>query len=166
MKEWESGSSEDLTIILPRSSMCAFLKSSSRRSSVIERSPRSRQEKVECISSKSHSAVPRAVRTSMVLVLVLAITVTAAGWKASRATPHGVERMASSGVGRNDLADQSPVSPAVPHGPSQSCSGRTTHSTAVNFLPNPTEATNEARKSTKLTFLLHISGNFEDPDFT
>jgi hypothetical protein len=92
--------------------------------------------------------------------------VTAAGWKASRATPHGLERMASAVVARNDLAEQSPVSPAVRHGPPPSCSGRITHGTAVNLMPNPTDAANEARKSNKLTFLLHISGNFEDPDFT
>jgi hypothetical protein len=74
--------------------------------------------------------------------------------------------MAWAVVGRNDLVEQSPPSQTVRNGLPQSCSGQTTHGTAVNFLPNPTDAANEARKSNKLTFLLHISGNFEDADFT
>jgi hypothetical protein len=48
----------------------------------------------------------------------------------------------------------------------QVCTVHPTHATAVAFLPTPTDAAREARKNNKLTFLLHISGNFEDADFT
>jgi hypothetical protein len=48
----------------------------------------------------------------------------------------------------------------------QTCSAQTTHGTAVNLAATPADAANEARKNNKLTFLLHISGNFEDADFT
>jgi len=48
----------------------------------------------------------------------------------------------------------------------QTCSVQSAHGTAVNFLRTPADAANEARKNNKLTFSLHISGNFEDADFT
>ena len=38
--------------------------------------------------------------------------------------------------------------------------------TAVNFLPSPTEAFTAAKKEKRLTFILHVSGNFEDSGFT
>jgi hypothetical protein len=48
----------------------------------------------------------------------------------------------------------------------QICSPQTTHGTAVNFVATPAEAADKAQKEKKLTFLLHISGNFEDSEFT
>jgi hypothetical protein len=38
--------------------------------------------------------------------------------------------------------------------------------TAVTFLPSPKIAGDEANKEHKLLFVLHVSGNFEDPGFT
>lgn len=38
--------------------------------------------------------------------------------------------------------------------------------TAVKFVRNPQEAARVAKDENKLTFLLHLSGNFEDPGFT
>jgi hypothetical protein len=38
--------------------------------------------------------------------------------------------------------------------------------TAIDFVRNPQEAGRIADKQHKLTFLLHVSGNFEDPGFT
>jgi hypothetical protein len=38
--------------------------------------------------------------------------------------------------------------------------------TAVHFLASPKVAGEEALKSKKLLFILHVSGNFEDPGFT
>jgi hypothetical protein len=38
--------------------------------------------------------------------------------------------------------------------------------TAVQFVRNPQEAARIAKEESKLTMLLHLSGNFEDPGFT
>jgi hypothetical protein len=38
--------------------------------------------------------------------------------------------------------------------------------TAVEFVRNPQEACRLAKANDKLTFILHLSGNFEDPGFT
>jgi outer membrane biosynthesis protein TonB len=40
------------------------------------------------------------------------------------------------------------------------------HGTSVKFLNNPEEAARKAAQGQKLMFLLHISGNFEDRQFT
>ena len=40
------------------------------------------------------------------------------------------------------------------------------HGTSVEFLDTPAEAAKQARKEAKLVFVLHVSGNFEDPRFT
>lgn len=44
-----------------------------------------------------------------------------------------------------------------------SCGG---YGTAVDFLDSPAEAAKKAAKEQKLVFVLHVSGNFEDPQFT
>jgi len=44
--------------------------------------------------------------------------------------------------------------------------GREHFGTAVGFVRNPVEAARVARAERKLTFLLHVSGNFDDPGFT
>lgn len=54
------------------------------------------------------------------------------------------------GVGRLRAADKS----------SGSCG------TAIDFLDTPSEAAKKAAKEQKLVFVLHVSGNFEDPRFT
>ena len=38
--------------------------------------------------------------------------------------------------------------------------------TAVDFAESPMEAFKQATKDSKLTFVIHISGNFEDSKFT
>ncbi|MCI0462721.1 MAG: hypothetical protein L0Z62_37710 [Gemmataceae bacterium] len=40
------------------------------------------------------------------------------------------------------------------------------HGTEVKFFKNPSEAAQNAKKEEKLVFVLHISGLFEEPDFT
>ena len=40
------------------------------------------------------------------------------------------------------------------------------HGTSIDFLSNPSEAAKQAKKEEKLVFVLHVSGNFEDPRFT
>ena len=40
------------------------------------------------------------------------------------------------------------------------------HGTAINFLDTPSDAAKKAKKEEKLVFILHVSGNFEDPKFT
>jgi hypothetical protein len=38
--------------------------------------------------------------------------------------------------------------------------------TSVQFVNNPLEAAHIAEREGKLLFVLHVSGNFEDPQFT
>jgi hypothetical protein len=38
--------------------------------------------------------------------------------------------------------------------------------TQVEFVGTPSEAARQAKKEQKLVFVLHVSGNFEDPRFT
>jgi hypothetical protein len=40
------------------------------------------------------------------------------------------------------------------------------HGTKVDFVDSPKEAAALAKKQEKLVFVLHVSGNFEDPRFT
>jgi hypothetical protein len=40
------------------------------------------------------------------------------------------------------------------------------HGTSVEFLDTPSDAATKAKKEQKLVFVLHVSGNFEDPKFT
>ena len=40
------------------------------------------------------------------------------------------------------------------------------YGTKVEFLDTPKEAATLAKKQEKLVFVLHVSGNFEDPRFT
>jgi hypothetical protein len=55
-------------------------------------------------------------------------------------------------------------SPAKPAGKDQSEGG--CHGTSIDFVGTPSEAAREAKKQEKLVFVLHVSGNFEDPRFT
>jgi len=41
-----------------------------------------------------------------------------------------------------------------------------TFGTSVQFVKSPKDAAKQALKETKLVFVLHVSGDFEDPDFT
>ena len=40
------------------------------------------------------------------------------------------------------------------------------HGTTIDFLDTPKEAATQAKKEGKLVLVLHVSGNFEDPQFT
>jgi hypothetical protein len=40
------------------------------------------------------------------------------------------------------------------------------HGTTIDFFDTPNEAAKQAKKDGKLVFVLHVSGNFEDPRFT
>ncbi|HWG47287.1 MAG TPA: hypothetical protein VN688_31280 [Gemmataceae bacterium] len=40
------------------------------------------------------------------------------------------------------------------------------HGTQVDFVDTPSQAAKIAKKEQKLVFVLHVSGNFEDPRFT
>ena len=42
----------------------------------------------------------------------------------------------------------------------------TTFGTSVDFVSTPSKAAEMAKKEQKLVFVLHVSGNFEDPRFT
>jgi len=44
--------------------------------------------------------------------------------------------------------------------------GDACYGTAVEFVDSPKEAAALARKQEKLVFVLHVSGHFEDPQFT
>jgi hypothetical protein len=57
------------------------------------------------------------------------------------------------------------VSAAPPPSPGQE-EKPACHGTALTFMSTPKEAAEMARKEKKLVFVLHVSGYFEDPDFT
>jgi hypothetical protein len=40
------------------------------------------------------------------------------------------------------------------------------HGTRIDFVDTPSQAAKIAKKEEKLVFVLHVSGNFEDPRFT
>lgn len=56
-----------------------------------------------------------------------------------------------------------PVEPIAPKKGGDTCSS---HGTQVAFFDTPSEAAKVAKKEQKLVFVLHVSGNFEDPRFT
>ena len=47
--------------------------------------------------------------------------------------------------------------------PESSCGN---YGTSVHFVKTPSEAARQALKEEKLVFVLHVSGLFENPDFT
>ena len=53
------------------------------------------------------------------------------------------------------------AAPAVAADTETACFG-----TSVDFVDSPKEAAALAKKQEKLVFVLHVSGNFEDPRFT
>jgi hypothetical protein len=57
-----------------------------------------------------------------------------------------------------------PAQPAAKPPPAEgTCGG---YGTSVDFLDTPSAAARKAKKEQKLVFVLHVSGNFEDPRFT
>ena len=65
----------------------------------------------------------------------------------------------TSGVQANDKVDKIPVKPSE----KEACGE---YGTSVHFYATPSEAARQALKEQKLVFVLHVSGNFEDSDFT
>jgi hypothetical protein len=59
-------------------------------------------------------------------------------------------------------APPAPVKP-VPKDKGETCGS---FGTSVEFVETPSEAARLAKKEQKLVFVLHVSGNFEDPRFT
>jgi hypothetical protein len=51
-------------------------------------------------------------------------------------------------------------------GPARADEGCSGHGTSVAFYDTPSQAAARAKKEQKLVFVLHVSGNFEDPRFT
>jgi hypothetical protein len=47
--------------------------------------------------------------------------------------------------------------------PAESCGE---YGTSVTFFKTPSDAATQAKKDQKLVMVLHVSGNFENPDFT
>jgi hypothetical protein len=45
-------------------------------------------------------------------------------------------------------------------------SGCGEYGTSVKFFKTPSDAATQAKKDQKLVMVLHVSGNFENPDFT
>jgi hypothetical protein len=63
------------------------------------------------------------------------------------------------------------VGAALAHGPEPLLKDKTeatcgSHGTRVDFVDTPGQAAKIAKKEEKLVFVLHVSGNFEDPRFT
>jgi len=54
-------------------------------------------------------------------------------------------------------------SPKAPPAEGATCGS---YGTTVEFVDSPAEAARLAKKQGKLVFVLHVSGNFEDPRFT
>lgn len=44
--------------------------------------------------------------------------------------------------------------------------GKQTYDTSIVWEGGPSEAARKAKEQEKLVFVLHVSGNFEDPAFT
>lgn len=59
-----------------------------------------------------------------------------------------------------------PIKPVKPLAPQKSGAACSAHGTRVEFFDTPSEAAKVAKKEQKLVFVLHVSGNFEDPRFT
>jgi len=157
MSTFPTNSYEDLTIILPRSGVRGFplsLKASrSSRSQILA------DEKARCLLGKRRRA-PWFVISPIGVVAFLFVGSLA---MAVRGTPL---RHATPIVAQQKPPLEAILTPITQDWVAQTCSAQTTHGTAVNFVATPAEAARQARKDNKLTFLLHISGNFEDADFT
>jgi hypothetical protein len=44
--------------------------------------------------------------------------------------------------------------------------GKETYGTTVQWMGTPSDAATKAKAEEKLVFVLHVSGHFEDPNFT
>ena len=85
-----------------------------------------------------------------------------AGWTFQLA--HGSELKGADP--RTGKVPASVKAPAKPAEKTEDCGCTKSHGTSVQFFDTPSEAATQAKKEQKLVFVLHISGNFENPDFT
>jgi hypothetical protein len=83
------------------------------------------------------------------------------------ALARGSELTGAPAAGPAKGAPPAPVKPA-PVKPPAKDKGETcgAFGTSVDFVDTPSEAARLAKKEEKLVFVLHVSGNFEDPRFT
>ena len=159
MSTFSTTSCDDLTIILPGPSVYGSrlgLKASRLKC----RSQASALEKPECLIRKGRN-VPWLVISTMTVVTLSFVAI-----------PIAVRNIPKQDIIVKQTVMQ-PKKAAEPFfGPTtqerfvQTCSAQTAQGTAINFVATPSEAADKAHKDMKLTFLLHISGNFEDSDFT
>jgi hypothetical protein len=68
-----------------------------------------------------------------------------------------------SGGGAAPVATARPQPQPAPKPAEKGCGS---HGTRIDFVDTPTKAAKIAKKEQKLVFVLHVSGNFEDPRFT
>jgi hypothetical protein len=67
----------------------------------------------------------------------------------------------------SELDGKSAARPAAPPALKDKAEGTCgSHGTRVDFVDTPSQAAKIAKKEEKLVFVLHVSGNFEDPRFT
>jgi hypothetical protein len=82
----------------------------------------------------------------------------------------GVLAHGSDLVGKDPRTGQTPPAVPVPEvKPVEKVKSKPScgsHGTSVNFLKTPQAAAERALKEEKLVFVLHVSGNFENPKFT
>ena len=64
------------------------------------------------------------------------------------------------------LADLKLDEPGARGQTEQVCAVDRSLNTALTWAKSPGEASEQARQEGKLVFLIHVSGNFEDPGFT
>ena len=83
------------------------------------------------------------------------------------APARGSELTGAPAAGPGKGAPPAPIQPA-PVKPPAKDKGETcgAFGTSVDFVDTPSEAARLAKKEEKLVFVLHVSGNFEDPRFT
>jgi hypothetical protein len=105
-------------------------------------------------------AIAGALTLSVVVALTVALKIR------SRPASAGKVATASLAPQRVELQAQRPAAVACPQASSPAGLARQMHGTRVAFVSTPTQAARRAHNEGKLTFLLHVSGNFEDPDFT
>jgi hypothetical protein len=88
------------------------------------------------------------------------LTLTAVGLIASLWLASIAGAQLSSSAPTDKVLIKKPAPPAPPG----SCGGD--YGTEIKFEPTPSAAARKALKEEKLVFVLHVSGLFENPDFT
>jgi hypothetical protein len=81
------------------------------------------------------------------------------------ALAHGSELTSSPAVPGPAVRPVKPVKPVPKPKPAEGATCGS-YGTTVDFVDTPSEAAKLAKKGEKLVFVLHVSGNFEDPRFT